>query len=533
MFCSRVMTVAMVTVGVVGLGPVGWAVVHGLSRYNECSVYDIDGDFDWAPILGSSVTFVCVGTPGGLDSHLDCSAVYQVLTRLAEADYRSPVVVKSTVRVGFMAEAVAKFPRLRLVYMPEFLRERSRFTWFLQPDRLLLSGQSVDVEEVLTYFDWVKGASIIKTDHRTAEVAKLAHNAYIATKVSFTNEMESIAEVTGADPKTVMEVVTADRRVLSDAHLRPRMGAYGGKCVPKDTSELAEAGGPSTRLLRAVQEVRETASLTTVDSTRSPIVVLIPTRNRPKKLERALSSVARQTRSPDAVVVVSDCDPHEEVVTGEVVQLFLDRLPVKLLHNSRTPNLSGALNTGIACVGEAGFSASQTFLALLDDDDWWDRSYLDNVTTFAAETEADWVVSGLLRHEAEGAGKSQPIPARLAVDDFLVTNPNVQGSNLFVRLSRIQEAGGFDEGLPSTTDRDLCIRLLKLPGIRYEVLRNHLVHHDASPDASRLSAPGSPIKKAGLDAFYRKYSSMMTPEQRTRFRERASLLFRVDVTADA
>ena len=108
---------------------------------------------------------------------------------------------------------------------------------------------------------------------------------------------------------------------------------------------------------------------------------MIPTRNRPRKLDRALSSVARQTRAPDAVVIISDCDPHEEAVTGEVVQSFLNRLPVEFLHNSRTPNLSGALNPGIAHVGESGFSSTRTFLALLDDDDWWDRSYLDNVIT--------------------------------------------------------------------------------------------------------------------------------------------------------
>ncbi len=522
----------MPAVGVVGLGPVGWAVIHGLSRYHECLGYDVEADFEWSPILGSNVAFVCVGTPAGLDGRLDCSAVLHVLERFAEADYRSPVVVKSTVRVGFMDESTVKFPRLRLVYMPEFLRARSRFTWFLKPDRLLLSGRSEDVEEVLSYFDWVKGAAVIRTDHRSAEVAKLAHNAFIATKVSFTNEIESIAKLTGADPGTVMAVVSADRRVLSDAHLRPGLGPYGGKCVPKDTSELAAAGGISARLLRAVEEVARTGRPASVVSIRSPIVVLIPTRNRPEKLDRALSSVARQTRGPDGVVVVSDGDPREEAATGQVVRSFSNRLPVELLHNTRTPNLSGALNAGLAHVGEGGLSPSRTFLALLDDDDWWERSYLDNVATYAEETETDWIVSGLLRHEGGGAGKPQPIPARLTVDDFLVTNPNVQGSNLFVRFSRVQEAGGFDEGFPSTTDRDLCIRLLRLPGIRYEVLRNHLVHHDASPDASRLSTPGSAIKKAGLEAFYRKYAAVMTPEQQTRFRERARVLFRVEVGAD-
>ena len=108
-------------------------------------------------------------------------------------------------------------------------------------------------------------------------------------------------------------------------------------------------------------------------------------------------------------------------------------------------------------------------------------------------------MSGLVRHQSRGAGKSRPVPDRLTVDDFLVTNPNVQGSNLFVRLSRIQEAGGFDEELPSTTDRDLCIRLLRLPGIRYEVLRNHLVHHKTPPGIQAASPPlVRPSRRLGL-----------------------------------
>ena len=97
--------------------------------------------------------------------------------------------------------------------------------------------------------------------------------------------------------------------------------------------------------------------------------------------------------------------------------------------------------------------------------------------------------------------------------DLLVRNPHIQGSNLFVRLRRLLEAGGFDESLTSTTDRDICIRLADLGSIRYEGLREDLVHHYADNDRPRLSTPGSEAKRAGLRYFFRKYRGRMTDEQ--------------------
>ena len=93
-------------------------------------------------------------------------------------------------------------------------------------------------------------------DHRSAEVAKLAHNGFIATKVSFTNEIENICEELNADPVSVMSVIWSDRRVKSKEHLRPHMGPYGGKCVPKDTRELMNASS-RTVLLKAVEAVNQ------------------------------------------------------------------------------------------------------------------------------------------------------------------------------------------------------------------------------------------------------------------------------------
>jgi len=245
-------------VGVVGLGAVGGALKHTLEFFYDVYGYDVKGEYSWDDILQTDIVFICVNTPEGDDGRLDCQYVTEVLQRLATGGYPNPVVVRSTIRIGYMDEATALFPDLRLVYSPEFLREKSRFQWSVCPDRIVLSGNPGDVQEVRSYFDWAEEAVVLVMDHRSAEVAKLAHNGYIATKVSFTNEMEWICEKVGADPLHVMDVIAADRRVGSHEHLHPYLGPFGGKCVPKDTAELMNAV-QGTVLLRAVNEVNELA----------------------------------------------------------------------------------------------------------------------------------------------------------------------------------------------------------------------------------------------------------------------------------
>jgi UDPglucose 6-dehydrogenase len=226
--------------------------------YFNCVGYDIVGDHEWKEVLQTSIVFVCVSTPETGDGRLDCSAVDEVLRRLSSSDYKGLVAIKSTIGVGFMDNATNTYPSLRIVYMPEFLREKSNFTWFVNPDRLVISGEENDVQEALSYFHWVENAKILVMDHRSAEIGKLAHNAYIATKVSFTNEIERICEELGADPEHVMSTIWADRRVMSKEHLKPYLGPYRGKCVPKDTRELMNSASKAI-LLRAVDAVNESA----------------------------------------------------------------------------------------------------------------------------------------------------------------------------------------------------------------------------------------------------------------------------------
>ncbi|MFQ6060011.1 MAG: glycosyltransferase [Thermoplasmata archaeon] len=518
----------MKTVGVIGLGSVGWSLIHGLSLYYRCFGYDILGDYKWDDILKADIVFICVSTPLGTDGRLDCGNIDVALRRLSQDGYKGIVAIKSTIRIGYMEEATSEFPDLRMVYMPEFLRERDSYTWFLKPDRIVVSGERSDVTEALSYFSWAKDAKILKMDHRSAEIGKLAHNAFIATKVSFTNEIELICSEHAGNPHDVMSVIWADRRVKSKDHLTPGLGPFGGKCVPKDTHDLIKSTDRAI-LLRAVEEVNKNIEVPEKEEMPEAVVV-VPTRNRPEKLDRALGSVREQTVKPRKVIVVSDCDKHNWRRTEDVVGKYSKNLDIELMRNSRAANVSGAINTGIDSLTSAHGIQDHVYVAILDDDDWWDRRYLENMLKYARETGSEWILSGLIRYDQnDPEGLPQDIPERIDMDDFLVGNPNIQGSNLFVKLGRLEAIGGFDEDLPSTTDRDVCIRLLETGNVSYAVLRNHMVHHDAFPRDDRLSYPGSERKKEGLTRFYEKHISRMGEQQRAQFRKRASELFDVDI----
>lgn len=242
-------------VGVIGLGSVGRALKAVMEYFHEVVGYDIIGEHDWNKILGCEAAFICVQTPEGSDGRLDCSHVDEVLERLSRNNYQGIVVIKSTLGVGFMEAASSKYPDLKLVYSPEFMSEKNAFIWTANPDRIVLSGKEQLLDFVQSLYYWAESAKLIRTDFKSAELGKLAHNAYIALKVTFTNTMESISKSYGASAADVMKIVYSDRRVACSAHLEPHKGPYGGKCVPKDTAELIHTFGEKAKLLKVVDEI--------------------------------------------------------------------------------------------------------------------------------------------------------------------------------------------------------------------------------------------------------------------------------------
>ena len=226
-------------IGIVGLGAVGTAVFEGMQMHHEVHGYDIDGRGVWEQILESNAVFICVPTDGLRDGKLGSEIVEEVVSRLSDSDFGGLAIVKSTLQPGTMARLHSLYPTIRIVYMPEFLREKDAVEWFQNPDRLVAAGRPEDVDEAWSCFEWApKSIPRLAMTCLEAEIGKLAHNSYIATKVTFTCEVERLCRTFDADPQPVMEVVWRDRRVLNPAHLTPGLGGFDGKCIPKDTRAL-------------------------------------------------------------------------------------------------------------------------------------------------------------------------------------------------------------------------------------------------------------------------------------------------------
>lgn len=258
------------------------------------------------------------------------------------------------------------------------------------------------------------------------------------------------------------------------------------------------------------------------------IAVVIATKDRYRFLsERSLPSIVLQTRRPDFLVLVDDSSPEVRVINAQLVSsLNMPECEVAYIENGRSEGASGSWNSASDFLCSKDKDPEGLYIAFLDDDDAWSPMYLDSCYTAAIERELDMVATDLNRIEYVGGYPCvNKAPEQLCADDFLTGNPGIQGSNLFLRLSVLLAAGGFDEALQSTTDRDLCIRIADLGSVRYGRIPIPLVDHYADSERPRLSTPGSRAKIDGLTAFWQKYLGRMTISQRAVFIERATALF--------
>jgi len=205
--------------------------------------------------------FIAVGTPSGVDGEADLQYVRMAAESIAEQMQQSVIIVnKSTVPVGtgdWLADIIRRKrpdgPDFSVVSNPEFLREGSAIADFLSPDRVVLGSLDLDAAEKVAQIHLPLRAPIVVTDLRTAEMIKYASNAFLATRISFINEIASICEELGADVKEVAAGMGYDKRI-GHQFLDAGVG-YGGSCFPKDVKALeymASIHGRHPQLLRAV-----------------------------------------------------------------------------------------------------------------------------------------------------------------------------------------------------------------------------------------------------------------------------------------
>ena len=260
----------------------------------------------------------------------------------------------------------------------------------------------------------------------------------------------------------------------------------------------------------------------------SSVAVLVATADRPGLLvSRALPSIGQQTLAPARVLVVDDSrDGEASRPTVRAMRSW--RRPgvdVALLCNRRTKGAPGAWNTGLDRLLRTCGDPTRVYVAILDDDDRWEPGHLESCLALAGQRNLDLVAAPFLRIEEGEEPKTIFPPKGLDAADFLTGNPGIQASNLVCRLSVLLEAGLFDEALSSCTDRDLCIRIADLPGVRYGTTSHPTVRHYACRSRPRLSTPGSASRLTGLDGFFGKYRGRMNDSERARFRTRARALF--------
>ena len=216
----------------------------------------------------SEIIFLCLPTPQQEDGSADLRHILTVSEEIAKLAASPKILVsKSTVPVGTsekIDQLVKKHSKQQLdvVSNPEFLKEGSAVDDTLKPDRVVIGSRNTHAISVLTelYTPFLRtGAPILVMDERSAEMVKYAANAFLATKISFINEIANLCEAVGADVDQVRKGIGADPRI-GTSFLFPGVG-YGGSCLPKDVKALVNTAGESGydfKVLKAVDMVNET-----------------------------------------------------------------------------------------------------------------------------------------------------------------------------------------------------------------------------------------------------------------------------------
>src|SRR4051794_38552369 len=282
-------------IGVIGTGYVGLVTAAGFAELgNDVWCIDIDADKIarlergeipiWEPGLEDLVAknrermhfsttiggaleharllFVAVGTPPTYSGDADLSAVFSVVDAMPASDHHA-LVMKSTVPCGTGAAIKRRFEAtgkagFRYVSCPEFLKEGSAVADFLNPDRVVVGDDGDWAGEAVVDLYAALEAPLLRTDIRSAEMIKLASNAFLATKISFINEIANVCDEVGADVTEVAKGMGLDARI-GPKFLQAGIG-FGGACFPQDVTALKQLAGNSGyhfQLLNSVIEVNE------------------------------------------------------------------------------------------------------------------------------------------------------------------------------------------------------------------------------------------------------------------------------------
>lgn len=251
-------------IGVIGQGFVGNAVYQKFKSFFKVYTYDLNTEICNSSyndlVSNCKVVFVCLPTPMSKDGSCDLGIVKSILSKLNN-DTKAIVVNKSTVVPGSTQKFNNLYKNLQVIFNPEFLRERNAVEDFNNQKRIILGGPQICVEELKKiYIKVFPNANIIKTDSISAEMIKYLTNAFLASKVSFANEMYELCSALNLDYKTIIRYASLDERLGTSHWKVPGPDGnfgFGGRCFPKDLSALikmTEDLGTVNNTLKSVQK---------------------------------------------------------------------------------------------------------------------------------------------------------------------------------------------------------------------------------------------------------------------------------------
>lgn len=192
--------------------------------------------------LVEQADFIVLALPTNFDEtdrSFDTSTLDDVLEKISKIDRTKPIVIKSTIPVGYTERVIKKYKLTECMYSPEFLREGHATHDNLQPSRIIIGSNSSRAKEfakILEDSSHKRSTKIIFTDNTTAEVTKLAANTYLATRVSFFNELDTLALKAGLNIEQLIDGICSDHRI-GEGYNNPSFG-YGGYCLPKDVKQF-------------------------------------------------------------------------------------------------------------------------------------------------------------------------------------------------------------------------------------------------------------------------------------------------------